>query len=126
VGLASLAAFVMFVVPDLKVAIPFWIVPDMRVAVAFAAAFFGASFVSIVVFDGARGPRWWTAPLLGMLSAVILFCLIFYPAAYAGVAPWIEQMTRHMELLAGAAVLTLLPYWSLRRIVRPMPGFGGY
>ncbi len=119
-------AFVMFAVPALADVAPLRIVPEMRVAVAFGAAFFIASFLSIVVFDGARGPRWWVAPLIGMLSSVVLFCLIFYPAAYAGVAPWSHRMLQHMELLAGAAVLMLLPYWTLRGIVRPLPGYGGY
>jgi hypothetical protein len=56
----------------------------------------------------------------------VLFCLIYYPAAYAGVAAWSQKMLTHMELLSGIAILLLIPYWSLRAIVRPMPGFGGY
>jgi uncharacterized PurR-regulated membrane protein YhhQ (DUF165 family) len=125
-ALAAAAAFVMFAVPRLGDVMPFKIAPDLRVAVAFGGAFFVASFLSIIVFDGARGPRWWMAPLLGMVSGVLFFCLAFYPAAYAGVTPWIHQMLLHMELLMAAAILMLIPYWSLRGIVRPMPGFNGY
>jgi uncharacterized PurR-regulated membrane protein YhhQ (DUF165 family) len=125
-ALAAAAAFVMFAVPRLGDVMPFKIAPDLRVAVAFGGAFFVASFLSIIVFDGARGPRWWMAPLLGMVSGVLFFCLAFYPAAYAGVAPWIHQMLLHMELLMAGAILLLIPYWSLRGIVRPMPGFNGY
>jgi len=126
VTLAIAVAFIMFAVPRLGVLVPFKIVPELRSAFAFGGAFLGASFLSIVVFDGARGPRWWTAPLFGLLSAVVLFCLIYYPAAYAGVAVWTGKMLTHMELLCGIAILLLIPYWSLRAIVRPMPGFGGY
>lgn len=126
VALAVAVAFIMFAVPRLAEYIPFRIVPQTRIAFAFGAAFLGASFLSIVVFDGARGPRWWVAPLLGLVSAVVLFCLIYYPAAYAGVAAWSGRMFTHMELLAGIAVLLLIPYWSLRALVRPLPGFGGY
>ena len=125
-GLAASAAFVKFAVPQLSDVMPFKIVPDLRVAFAFGGAFLLASFLSIVVFDGARGPRWWMAPLLGMVSGVLFFCLAFYPAAYAGVAPWTHQMLLHMELLMAGAILLLIPYWSLRGIVRPMPGFNGY
>jgi len=57
---------------------------------------------------------------------VVLFSLIFYPAGYAGAAPWTHQMLVHLEYLAGVALLMLVPYWSLRGLVRPMPGFGGY
>ena len=126
VALAICVAFVMFAAPRLTDYVPFRIVPELRVAVAFAGAFLGASFLSIIVFDGARGPRWWLAPLLGMVSAVVLFALIYYPAAYAGVTSFTHQMLLHMELLTGIAVLSLIPYWSLRRVVRPLPGFGGY
>jgi uncharacterized PurR-regulated membrane protein YhhQ (DUF165 family) len=126
VALALGAAFALYAVPNLAGLVPFKFIPDTRVALAFGGAFLGASFISIVVFDGARGPRWWIAPLLGMVSSVALFCLIYYPAAYAGVAPWAHQMLLHMELLMAIAVLSLIPYWSMRGIVRPMPGFNGY
>ncbi|HVU22157.1 MAG TPA: hypothetical protein VHE09_15615 [Rhizomicrobium sp.] len=123
---ALATAFALFAVPRLGDLVAFKFVPDLRTAAAFGGAFFFASFISIIVFDGARGPRWWIAPLLGMVSAVTLFCLIYYPAAYAGVAPWTGQMLLHMELLMAIAVLSLVPYWTLRGFVRPMPGFNGY
>lgn len=125
-ALAVCVAFIMFAVPRLSDTVPFRIAPELRVALAFGAAFLGASFLSIVVFDGARGPRWWLAPLLGMLTSVVFFALIYYPAAYAGVSDFTHQMLLHMELLTAIAVLSLIPYWSLRPIVRPLPGFGGY
>jgi len=125
-ALAVGAALAIYVAPRLNGAVPLKFIPDMRVAFAFIGAFLGASFISIVVFDGSRGPRWWVAPLFGMVSSVALFCLIYYPAAYAGVAPWTHQMLLHMELLMAAAILTLVPYWALRGIVRPLPGFNGY
>lgn len=125
-ALAAAVAFIMFAVPRLGDFMPFRIVPEMRLAFAFGGAFLGASFISIVVFDGARGPRWWTAPLFGMVSSVVLFALIYYPAAYAGVAPWTHPMLLHGELLCAIAILMLIPYWTLRSIVRPLPGFGGY
>jgi uncharacterized PurR-regulated membrane protein YhhQ (DUF165 family) len=125
-AMALAAAFAIYAVPQLGDVMPFKFIPDLRMVASFGGAFFLASFLSIVVFDGARGPRWWIAPLFGMASAVALFCLIYYPAAYAGIAPWTHQMLLHMELLLGIAVLSLIPYWSLRGIVRPMPGFNGY
>ena len=125
-ALAIGAALAIYAVPGLNGVIPLKFIPDMRVAFAFSGAFLGASFFSIVVFDGSRGPRWWVAPLLGMVSSVAMFCLIYYPSAYAGVAPWTHQMLLHMELLMAAAILALVPYWLLRGIVRPLPGFNGY
>jgi len=125
-ALAAAASFVLFAVPQLGDLVPITIVPDMRIALAFGGAFLGAGFLSIVVFDGARGPRWWTAPLFGLVSSAVLFCLIYYPAAYLGVAAWTTRMLTHMEWLSVIAVLLLVPYWTLRGLVRPMPGFGGY
>jgi uncharacterized PurR-regulated membrane protein YhhQ (DUF165 family) len=123
-ALAASVAFVVFVAPDLRAFVPVRSVPDIRVAAAFGGAFFVASFISIIVFDGARGPRWWMAPLLAMLASVVIFGLVFYPAA--GMADWPHRMSVHLEFLAALAVLSLVPYWFLRGLVRPLPGFNGY
>jgi uncharacterized PurR-regulated membrane protein YhhQ (DUF165 family) len=125
-ALAVSIAFVVFAAPAFGPYVPVRTVPDLRVAAAFAGAFFVASFISIVVFDGARGPRWWMAPLLGMLASAVIFGLVFYPAAYAGNADWPQHMAVHLEFLAGLAVLSLVPYWILRGFVRPLPGYNGY
>lgn len=117
-------AFVLVVAPGLK---PYFrTMPDMRFAVGFGAAFFLASFVSIVVFEGARGPRWWKAPLLAMLAAAVIFGLVFYPMAYSGLPDWTHRMMVHLEFLGILAVLSLVPYWILRAFVPPLPGFNGY
>ncbi len=123
-ALAASVAFVMIVAPDLRAYVPVRSVPDLRVAAAFGGAFLVASFVSIVVFDGARGPRWWMAPLLAMLASVVIFGLVFYPAA--GLPDWTHRLRVHLGFLAGLSVLSLVPYWLLRGLVRPLPGFNGY
>jgi hypothetical protein len=127
VSSALIVAFILFAANDIKAFIPLDTVPAMREAVAFGAAFFLASFVSIVVFDGTRGARWWTAPLFGFLSAAIFFAGIFYPAAYAGAnALWLDHALVYSGVLAGEGILLLVPYWILRGIVQPLSGFGGY
>ncbi|HVV64178.1 MAG TPA: hypothetical protein VHC42_01820 [Rhizomicrobium sp.] len=126
VALAAAAAFATFAAPRLAALSTFNLPLDGRLTLAFAGAFFGSSFVSIIVFDGWRGPRWWVAPLFGMTTAAALFCLIYYPAAYYGLAPFTDRMLLHMELLLPSAIAMVVPYWMLRRLVRPLPGFGGY
>jgi uncharacterized PurR-regulated membrane protein YhhQ (DUF165 family) len=102
-------------------------IPSLRLAVAFAVAFFAAGFVSIIAFDGARGPYWWSAPLVGFLCAAIFFPLFFFPAAYAGLGdPWIGEGLTYMGILAGEGIALLFPYYLLRRIVPPLSGFGGF
>jgi uncharacterized PurR-regulated membrane protein YhhQ (DUF165 family) len=99
----------------------------LRLAGAFGVSFFVASFVSIVMFDAARGPRWWLAPLLGLLSGSFVFCALFYPTAHGGTqTAWIHQMVVHLGLAFGGSVVLLLPYWLLRGVVRPLSGYGGY
>jgi uncharacterized PurR-regulated membrane protein YhhQ (DUF165 family) len=99
----------------------------LRPTAAIGVSFFVASFVSIVMFDAARGPRWWLAPLLGLVSGSFVFCAILYPTAYGGTqAAWTHEMFVHGVLITGAAVALLLPYWLLRPAVRPLLGYGGY
>jgi uncharacterized PurR-regulated membrane protein YhhQ (DUF165 family) len=102
-------------------------VPTMREAIGFGAAFFLASLVSIVVFDGTRGAHWWTAPLFGFVTAGVFFAWIFYPAVFVGTGgPWLDHALVYAAVLAGEGILLLIPYWMLRSIVPPISGFGGY
>ncbi|MBU6299888.1 MAG: VUT family protein [Alphaproteobacteria bacterium] len=124
---AFVVGLVLFAGDQIGPDLPQGTLPTMREAVGVGAAFFVASFISICVFDGARGARWWTAPLLGFLSAAIFFVLVFFPAAYAGTGtPWFDHAVKYMGLLAGEGVLLLIPYWMLRSVVPPLSGFGGY
>lgn len=101
--------------------------PTMREAAAFALAFFAAGFVSIVVFDGARGSRWWTAPLFAFVAAAMVFSLAFFPVAYAGTdLPWLDHAIKFLMVLMGEGVLLLVPFWAMRGIVPPIAGYNGY
>jgi hypothetical protein len=112
---------------DFQGLLPALSVPTMRVAGAFGTSFFLASLISVIVFDGARGRYWWTAPLLGLVTACFVFSSVFYPAAYGGSGlSWTHQMFAYMGLSVSAAVLALVPYWLLRTFVQPLSGFGGY
>jgi len=127
VSSALIVAFIFLAASEIKAYVPQDTMPAMREAAAFGAAFFLASFVSIVVFDGTRGARWWTAPLFGFLTAAVFFAWIFYAAAYAGTgAFWLNHALVYGAVLASEGILMLIPYWMLRRIVQPLSGFGGY
>jgi uncharacterized PurR-regulated membrane protein YhhQ (DUF165 family) len=106
---------------------PATVLPSLREAAAFAGAFLVAGFVSIVAFDGARGPRWWMAPLIGSIVAAIVFAPAFYLSAYLGTPGlWLNHMAVHAGLLLAGAVFGLAPFWLLRGVVQPLSGFGGY
>ena len=124
---ASVIGFVIFASRDLQGFVPQDTVPALREALSFGAAFFLASLVSIVIFDGTRGASWWTAPFFGFLSGAIFFAGIFYPAAHAGIElSWLNHALVYAGVLAGEGILLLIPYWMLRRAVQPLSGFGGY
>lgn len=101
--------------------------PNTREVLAFIGAFMAGGYLSVVAFDAARGPRWWTAPLIASYVSSIGFVLLYYPVAYAGTdVAWFAHMTTHAGILIAASVMGLLPYWLLRPVIRPLPGFGGY
>lgn len=98
-----------------------------REIVGFGAALFVAHTVSIVVFDGLRGPRWWQAPLFASLIGGIVLCAVAFPASYLGTnIDWTGRMLDYMAVTSVAAVLLVIPYWIFRPLVPPRSGFGGY
>jgi uncharacterized PurR-regulated membrane protein YhhQ (DUF165 family) len=124
---ALLSAVTLFGTAIVQRMLPPTILPSVREVAAFGGAFLVAGFLAIVAFDGSRGPRWWMAPLIGSIVAALVYPPVFYPAAYAGTAmPWFNDMAVHAGVLAGGAVLMLLPFWLLRRIIQPLPGYGGF
>ncbi len=126
-AMGAVAGFVVLAGPDVGGFIPLDSIPTMRESGAFGAAFIAASFIATITFDGARGPRWWTAPLFGFLSAAIIFAAVYVPALYAGANPdWPAHTLGYMGVLAAEGIVLLVPFWALRRMVPPMAGFGGY
>lgn len=128
VAALALAALVMLINPH---GIDDWIsfVPSLtwRAMLAFGFSFLAANFIAICVFDGARGPRWWTAPLAGSLAASLIFSLLYYPLAFAGLDLfWSDSALVHCALFAAESVALLLPYFLLRPAMRPLPGLNGY
>ncbi len=98
-----------------------------RTVLAFGFAFLAANFFAIVCFDAARGPRWWTAPLLASIPGSFVFSAIYYPAAFAGVVEnWPLVAGTHLALFLAMSVLLLIPYWLLRPAMRPIDGRNGY
>jgi queuosine precursor transporter len=99
----------------------------VRAMLAFGAAFLFANFIAIIFFDGARGPRWWAAPLAASFVAALSFSAVYYPAAFAGTdIVWTDCALVHFCVFFGESLLLLLPYYLLRPAMRPQPGMNGY
>ena len=99
-----------------------------RAMLAFGVAFMFANFLSIIFFDAARGPRWWTAPLIASFAAALSFSAVYYPAAFAGTQDvvWTDCALVHFGVFFGESVLLLIPYYLLRPAMRPLAGMNGY
>lgn len=99
-----------------------------RAALAFGGAFLFANFAGIILFDAARGTRWWTAPLAASFAASLLFSAVYYPAAFAGAEQiaWADSALVHFALFFGVSILLLIPYALLRPAMRPLYGMNGY
>lgn len=101
--------------------------PDLRIAGAFAATCIVGQLFGAFVFDRTRGVVWWHAPLYSALVSTFISVGLFYPAAYVGGDPiWINHMALDAGVKATMSFLLLIPYFILRPIIRPLPGFGGY
>lgn len=101
--------------------------PAARIIAAFGGGLFIGQLVSIFVFDRLRGPQWWKAPLFATFFGSIALGVVAFPAAYAGTSvEWTQPMLAFMGVTSATAVVLLAPYWLLRSIVAPLPGFGGY
>jgi uncharacterized PurR-regulated membrane protein YhhQ (DUF165 family) len=80
-----------------------------------------------LVFDGTRCVRWWQAPLASGLWASIAFAIIYYPLTVSVPAErLLDVFCLHVGLLSVASLLLLVPYWMLRRIIRPRGGYSGF
>jgi uncharacterized PurR-regulated membrane protein YhhQ (DUF165 family) len=98
-----------------------------REIVGFGAGLFVAHVVAIFLFDRLRGPQWWQAPLFASLIGGVVLCGVAFPATYFGTGvEWSGRMLDYMAVTSSAAVLLVIPYWMLRGLVPPRPGYGGY
>ena len=127
VSFGVVAAIAIFAGDVVQRLLPDAAMPQMRETLSFAGAFLLSGFLAIVGFDASRGPRWWTAPLIGSIFGALSFTPVFFPGTYLGTAvPWLDRALIETGVLCAGAVVMLLPYWLLRRMVQPLPGFGGY
>lgn len=100
--------------------------PPVLEAFAFAGGLILAHVAAAFVFDRTRGIHWWTAPLYASLIGGVVFVAIFYGVVQPGGAEWTTRALLDAGVKAVMAVAMLIPYFVLRPVVRPMPGFGGF
>lgn len=100
--------------------------PSRRVSLAFIFAILLGQIVGIYVFDRTRGRTWWGAPLFSALWGQTAFVLAYWTLAHLGMSdPWTNFMLMDLAIKLAASFLMLIPYYLLRPLIRPMPGYGG-
>lgn len=99
---------------------------ESETATAFVIAFVAAQLVNVVVFDRTRGRTWWGAPLMSVVLASLVFCILFHPAiAFGGGEPWMPKMLSDLTIKMIFAIGLLLPYHMMRKSIPAGPGYGG-
>ncbi|HEX7776384.1 MAG TPA: hypothetical protein VF449_07630 [Parvibaculum sp.] len=95
-------------------------------AVAFIAALLAGQIANIYLFDCLRGIPWWEAPLMAALAGGLVFTFIFHAATGGS---WSEAAWPRLAVLAAVqlfwAIAQLVPTLMLRRVIRPVSGYGG-
>jgi hypothetical protein len=98
-----------------------------RTMISFGIAFFLANLIGIAFFEETRGPHWWVSPLIGSIATSLVFTIIYYPSALAGIYErWAESAYVHFIMFFAESILLLIPYWLLRATMRPLHGLNGY
>lgn len=109
-----------------------------RIAVASGVAFLVAQLTDVEIFDRLRRHAWWMPPFLSSLVSSALDTAVFFTLAFScasvvgsgfsliGIAeacsdglPWITWAVSDYLVKLAMAVLFLLPYGALRRLVPP-------
>jgi queuosine precursor transporter len=105
------AGFAVAVVLSIALATP-------RIALASGSAFLLAQLLDIAVFERLRQGTWWRAPLVSSLLASAVDTALFFSLAFAATGlPWATWAIGDFAVKVGMAVVMLIPYWSLRRII---------
>ena len=124
--------FVLAVVLSVALATP-------RIALASGTAFLVGQMLDVTVFDGLRRQSWWRAPLVGSLIGSALDTALFFSLAFAGdpemtaavpffgfgpVPLWVSLAICDFAVKVAIALLALVPYGALLRVVRPVETAG--
>jgi hypothetical protein len=120
-----LGAFVVASLARLDPRLPAIALPPGVEGFAFAGGLILGHVVAAFVFDRTRGVHWWTAPFYAALMGGFVFVGVYYGVVQPGGADWTVRALIDAAVKAAMAVAMLIPYFILRPVVRPLPGFGG-
>ena len=89
-----------------------------RIAIASGAAFLVAQLMDVAIFDRLRRGAWWRAPFVSSLLASAADTALFFGLAFAATGlPWVTWAVGDFAVKVAMALVMLIPYWGLRRLV---------
>ncbi|WP_137391913.1 queuosine precursor transporter [Rhodoligotrophos defluvii] len=107
-----------------------------RIALASGCAFLLAQLLDVVVFDRLRHQAWWRPPLVSSVLGSLLDTAVFFSLAFAGAGlgtavynigshtiempVWIGWAFGDLVVKLLVALVMLLPFRALRRIIPPL------
>lgn len=126
------AGFVIAVALSVALATP-------RIAAASGTAYLVGQLLDVSVFNRLRRQAWWHAPLAGSLIGSALDTALFFSIAFAGIAEmsgdvpfaghmlplWVSLALCDFAVKVTLALLALVPYGALMRIVIPVERAAG-
>jgi uncharacterized PurR-regulated membrane protein YhhQ (DUF165 family) len=121
------AGFVIAVILSVALATP-------RIAAASGTAYLVGQLLDVSVFNGLRRQTWWHAPLAGSLVGSALDTVLFFSIAFAGIAEmsgpvpfaglslplWVSLALCDFAVKVTLALLALVPYGALLRVILPV------
>jgi hypothetical protein len=126
VSWVALGLFVLASLMRLHPQLPLVALPPAVEAAAFAGGLILSHVVAAFVFDRTRGVHWWTAPLWATIVGGLLFVGVYYALSQPGGADWLNRAGVAAAVMTLMAIILLIPYFILRPVIRPLPGFGGF
>jgi queuosine precursor transporter len=126
------AGFVIAVILSVALATP-------RIAAASGTAYLVGQLLDVSVFNRLRRQAWWHAPLAGSLVGSALDTALFFSIAFAGIAEmsgpvsfagsmlplWVSLALCDFGVKVTLALLALVPYGALLRVVLPVERVAG-
>lgn len=98
----------------------------LPVMATFAGALFAGQLLTVYLFDRLRGIPWWRAPFYAILWGGILYAGFFYVQMLMNSgAPVTNRIAVILAVHVAWAFAGVLIYHLLRRLIRPLPGYGG-
>ena len=93
-----------------------------RIAIASGVAFLVGQLLDVYIFNWQRNTAWWRAPLVSSLLASLVDSFLFFYIAfsYSGL-PWITWALGDYMIKIAVAIILLIPYAAVLRLVRLKP-----